>query len=61
MEKQIGTQLLLLPCYWGLALGAPGVIPSIKMLTLFTVGALCTRSAGCVINDFADRDIDKHV
>jgi 4-hydroxybenzoate polyprenyltransferase len=31
------------------------------MLTLFTVGALCTRSAGCVINDFADRDIDKHV
>jgi 4-hydroxybenzoate polyprenyl transferase len=31
------------------------------MLSLFTVGAFCTRSAGCVINDFADRDIDKHV
>jgi 4-hydroxybenzoate polyprenyltransferase len=30
-------------------------------LALFTVGAVCTRSAGCVINDFADRDIDKHV
>jgi 4-hydroxybenzoate polyprenyl transferase len=42
-------------------LGAPGVIPSFKMITLFTVGALCTRSAGCVINDLSDRDIDKHV
>jgi 4-hydroxybenzoate polyprenyltransferase len=31
------------------------------MLSLFTIGALCTRSAGCVINDLADRDIDKHV
>jgi 4-hydroxybenzoate polyprenyltransferase len=31
------------------------------MLGLFTLGALTTRSAGCVINDFADKDIDKHV
>eukprot|EP00347_Sterkiella_histriomuscorum_P007632 403348171 len=61
LEKQIGTQLLLLPCYWGLALGSPTVIPSLKMISLFTVGALATRSAGCIINDFLDRDIDKHV
>ena len=53
--------MLLLPCYWGLALGAPGAIPSLKMISLFTIGALATRSAGCVINDLADRDIDKHV
>ena len=51
----------MLPCYWGLALGAPGAIPSLKMISLFTIGALCTRSAGCVINDMSDRDIDKHV
>jgi 4-hydroxybenzoate polyprenyltransferase len=44
-----------------LALGAPGAIPSLKMISLFTIGALCTRSAGCVINDMSDRDIDKHV
>jgi 4-hydroxybenzoate polyprenyltransferase len=31
------------------------------MLSLFTIGAFTTRSAGCIINDFCDRDIDKHV
>ncbi|TNV77413.1 hypothetical protein FGO68_gene5471 [Halteria grandinella] len=60
-QRQIGTQLLLLPCYWGLALGAPGVLPSLKLISLFTVGAVAARSAGCVINDFTDKDIDKHV
>lgn len=52
---------MLLPCYWGLALGSPTLIPSIKMISLFTAGALATRSAGCIINDYLDRDIDKHV
>ena len=61
VQRQIGTQLLLLPCYWGLALGSPTVIPSLKMLSLFTVGAFTARSAGCIINDFTDKDIDKHV
>ena len=60
-QKQIGTHLLLLPCYWGIALGCPGYIPPIKEMTLFTIGALSCRSAGCIINDFTDRDIDKHV
>jgi len=62
VQRQIGTHLLLLPCYWGVALGTvPGALPSIPYLALFTVGALSARSAGCVINDFTDRDIDKHV
>jgi len=53
--------LLLLPCFWGIALGSPGYIPSAYTMTLFSLGALGCRSAGCIINDFADRDIDKHV
>lgn len=52
---------MLLPCYWGLALGSPTFLPSLKMISLFTIGAFSTRSAGCIINDFLDRDIDKHV
>ena len=62
MQKQIGTHLLLLPCFWGISLGmAPGALPPLHTMALFTVGALGCRSAGCVINDFADRDIDQHV
>ena len=37
------------------------MIPNLFTMGLFTVGALSCRSAGCIINDFADRDIDKHV
>lgn len=40
---------------------APGMLPSLYHMTLFTIGALSARSAGCVINDFWDSDIDKHV
>jgi 4-hydroxybenzoate polyprenyltransferase len=61
VQRQIGTHLLLLPCFWGIALGAPGYIPPLSTMALFSVGALGCRSAGCIINDFADRDIDKHV
>lgn len=61
VQRQIGTHLLLLPCYWGLALGSPTLIPSLYTVGLFSLGALSCRSAGCIINDFTDRDIDKHV
>lgn len=37
------------------------MIPSLKMMGLFAAGALATRSAGCIINDYFDKDIDKHV
>jgi len=53
--------LLLLPCYWGLALSSTTLVPSLWTVGLFTVGALTARSAGCIINDFSDMDIDKNV
>lgn len=37
------------------------MIPDPYTIGLFTIGALTARSAGCIINDFTDRDIDKHV
>ena len=58
-DRPIGTWLLLLPCWWGLAL-APGA-PSPSLLLLFAVGAVAMRGAGCTINDLADRDYDRRV
>lgn len=46
-DKQIGTNLLLIPCYWGICIASPaGALPSLYTMGLFTVGALCARSAG---------------
>ena len=56
-DKPIGTLLLLWPTLWGLLL-ASGGNPSIKNLIIFCFGCWLMRSAGCVINDFADRKID---
>ncbi|WP_286240593.1 4-hydroxybenzoate octaprenyltransferase [Neptuniibacter halophilus] len=60
VEKPIGTYLLLWPTYWALWIAAEGV-PPLDLLIIFTLGVFLTRSAGCVINDFADRKIDGHV
>lgn len=60
VEKPIGIYLLLWPAYWALWIAAEG-IPSYDILIIFTLGVFLTRSAGCVINDFADRKIDGHV
>lgn len=59
-DKPIGSYLLLWPTYWALWVAAAG-IPSIKNLFIFTFGTVLMRSAGCIINDFADRHIDGHV
>ncbi|MFB1035694.1 MAG: 4-hydroxybenzoate octaprenyltransferase [Sinobacterium sp.] len=56
-DKPIGTLLLLWPTLWGLLL-ASGGSPSVKNLIIFCFGCWLMRSAGCVINDFADRKID---
>ena len=61
LNSQIGTHLLVIPCFWGILLGSPGFVPNLYTMALFSAGALGCRSAGCIINDFADRDIDKHV
>lgn len=57
MDKPIGTLLLLWPTLWALILAAGG-IPSIHVLVVFCLGVVMMRSAGCVINDFADRNVD---
>lgn len=59
-NRPIGTYLLLWPTLWGLWFAAEG-IPQLKLLIIFSIGVFLMRSAGCAINDYADRDFDKHV
>ena len=60
LDKPIGTLLLLWPTLWALWIAAAGE-PAWLMVWIFAFGTLLMRSAGCVVNDYADRDIDKHV
>ena len=60
LDKPIGIYLLLWPTLWALFLAKRG-IPDMDLLIIFTLGVILMRSAGCVINDFADRKIDKFV
>lgn len=60
LDKPIGILLLLWPTLWGLWLAAQGP-PPWHILVVFVAGVVLMRSAGCVINDFADRDFDGHV
>lgn len=60
LDKPVGIYLLLWPTLWALFLAADGW-PEPKLLVIFIMGVVLMRSAGCVINDYADRDIDKHV
>jgi 4-hydroxybenzoate polyprenyltransferase len=59
-NRPIGTYLLLWPTLWALWFASKGV-PDIKYLIIFSLGVFLMRSAGCAINDYADRDIDIHV
>jgi 4-hydroxybenzoate polyprenyltransferase len=59
-HRPIGTLLLLWPTWWALWLAAGGV-PPLGTLLIFTAGVWLTRSAGCVINDYADRWLDPQV
>lgn len=60
MDRPIGTYLLLWPTLWALWLAADGT-PSFHNFVVFTLGVLLTRSAGCVVNDWADRNYDVDV
>ena len=60
LDKPIGYLLLLWPTLWGLWFAAYGV-PALDILLIFVTGAILVRSAGCAVNDFADRDFDPHV
>jgi 4-hydroxybenzoate polyprenyltransferase len=60
MHRPIGTLLLLWPMLWALWIAGYGS-PSIKVFLIFVAGTFVMRSAGCVINDYADRNYDAHV
>jgi 4-hydroxybenzoate polyprenyltransferase len=60
LDKPIGILLLLWPTLWALWLSALGR-PNWILVWIFTLGTVLMRSAGCVINDYADRDFDPHV
>jgi len=59
-DKPVGTFLLLWPTMWALWIAAEGV-PDTHVLIVFVAGVVLMRAAGCVINDYADRDIDSKV
>ncbi|OOS00339.1 4-hydroxybenzoate polyprenyltransferase [Haemophilus paracuniculus] len=60
LDKPIGTLLLLHPTLWALFVAANGM-PPLPILLVFVLGVIVMRSAGCVINDYADRHIDGNV
>lgn len=60
LDRPIGSLLLLWPTYWALWLAAEG-FPGIGNFIVFTLGVFLMRAAGCAINDFADRKVDRHV
>ena len=59
-DRPIGSFLLLWPTWWGLWLASGGE-PRFGNLVIFTAGVFLMRSAGCIANDLADRDFDRHV
>jgi 4-hydroxybenzoate polyprenyltransferase len=63
VDRPIGWQLLLAPCWWGTALVANAVHagPNLLHLALFTIGAIAMRGAGSTGNDIVDRDLDRSV
>jgi len=60
LDRPVGIYLLLWPCMWALWIAAEGM-PGALNLIVFIIGVILMRSAGCVINDYADRDLDPHV
>lgn len=60
LHRPIGILLLLWPTLWALWIAGAGR-PALGVLVVFVAGVVLMRSAGCVINDYADRDVDLHV
>lgn len=60
LDRPIGIYLLLWPTLWGLWIASEGV-PELGILSIFVLGVILMRSAGCAINDYADRHIDQHI
>ncbi|MCK5364309.1 MAG: UbiA family prenyltransferase, partial [Gammaproteobacteria bacterium] len=60
VDRPIGTLLLMWPALWALWIAGKGQ-PSSFVTLVFVLGVFLMRSAGCVINDYADRELDPHV
>lgn len=60
LDRPIGIYLLLWPTLWAVWIAAEGN-PSFKLLFIFITGVVLTRTGGCIVNDFADRNFDGHV
>jgi 4-hydroxybenzoate polyprenyltransferase len=60
LDRPIGAYLLLWPTLWALWIAGNGR-PDPRILLVFVGGVIAMRSAGCIVNDFADRDLDPHV
>lgn len=61
LDRPIGVWLLLLPGWWGIALGASALWQALWLALLFALGAIIMRGAGCVVNDLWDRELDRSV
>jgi 4-hydroxybenzoate polyprenyltransferase len=61
LDRPIGAWLLFLPGLWGILLAGPPPAEAVRLILLFGIGSLVMRSAGCVVNDLWDRDIDRQV
>ncbi len=59
LDRPIGIWLLLWPVLWALWISADGH-PDERLFVIFVIGTFVMRSAGCVMNDFADREFDPH-
>lgn len=60
VDRPIGIWLLMLPCWWSIALASTDW-PDLRLLGLFALGATLMRAAGCTYNDLADREVDAKV
>src|SRR5579864_2873608 len=61
LDRPTGIWLLLLPCWWAIALGSTGTAQGLGLAVLFGIGAVVMRGAGCTVNDILDRDLDAQV
>ena len=60
-DRPIGSWLLLLPCLWTIPIFLDSITKLFEMYLIFIIGAFSMRSAGCIVNDIADRNYDKKV
>ena len=61
LDRPIGCWLLFLPGLWSILLARPAPAEAVRLVLLFGLGAVVMRSAGCVVNDMWDRDMDRQV